>query len=76
MLRNSVLFTVLLLPAAFADGATVPAESPGMTSLFNGKDLAGWEGLLEQFWSVKDGAIVGTKAPDGIKFNTFLCSKK
>ncbi len=43
---------------------------------FNGKDLAGFEGLLDQFWSVKDGAIVGTTAPKGINYNTFLCSKK
>ena len=42
---------------------------------FNGKDLAGWEGLIDQFWSVKDGAIVGHSA-EPIKFNTFLCSKK
>jgi hypothetical protein len=42
---------------------------------FNGKDMTGWEGL-EKFWSVKDGAIVGTTEPDGGKFNTFLCSKQ
>ena len=42
---------------------------------FNGKDLAGWEGLKE-YWSVKDGGIVGSTYPDGLKFNTFLCSKK
>ncbi|MBI1831095.1 MAG: DUF1080 domain-containing protein [Planctomycetes bacterium] len=43
---------------------------------FNGKDLAGFEGLLDQFWSVKDGAIVGSTAPKGINYNTFLCSKR
>ncbi len=43
---------------------------------FNGKDFTGWEGLLDKFWSVKDGAIVGTTQPEGGKFNTFLCSKK
>ena len=41
---------------------------------FNGKDLTGWEGLVG-FWTVKDGAIVGTTTADQ-KFNTFLCSKK
>ena len=41
---------------------------------FNGKDLTGWDGL-PAYWSVKDGAIVGA-TPDGLKFNTFLCSKK
>jgi hypothetical protein len=44
---------------------------------FNGKDLAGFEGLLDRFWSVnREGAIVGSTAPKGINFNTFLCSKK
>ena len=33
-----------------------------------------WQGL-EEFWSVKDGAIVGT-TPADLKYNTFLCSKK
>ena len=42
---------------------------------FNGKDLQGWEGL-SQYWSVKDGALVGSTFPRGLTFNTFLCSKK
>jgi hypothetical protein len=45
-------------------------------AFFNGKNLDGFEGLLDQFWSVKDGAIVGYSGPKGISFNTFLCSKK
>ncbi|MSQ94643.1 MAG: DUF1080 domain-containing protein [Gemmataceae bacterium] len=43
---------------------------------FNGKDLAGFEGLIDQFWSVKDNAIAGTTHPKGINYNTFLCSKR
>src|SRR3954468_3313628 len=43
--------------------------------LFNGKDLSTFEGLIDEFWKVQDGAIVGS-APKGIKFNTFLCSKQ
>ena len=39
--------------------------------LFNGKDLAGWEGNLD-LWSVKDGAIVGTSP--GLKENHFLAT--
>jgi putative heme-binding domain-containing protein len=51
-------------------------EAKDTRELFNGKDLTGWEGLKEH-WSVKDGAIVGSTGPDGLKgFNTFLCSKK
>lgn len=42
---------------------------------FNGKDLEGWEGLKE-YWSVKDGAIIGTGGENKVPFNTFLCSKK
>ncbi len=45
-------------------------------AFFDGRTLAGWEGLLEQHWSVKDGAIVGSTASKGINFNTILCSKK
>jgi hypothetical protein len=43
-------------------------------AFFNGKDMAGWDGLPD-YWTVKDGAIVGA-TPNGLKFNTFLCSKK
>lgn len=41
-------------------------------SLFNGKDLSGWDGNPE-VWSVEDGAITGqTKAEKPIERNTFL----
>ena len=43
---------------------------------FNGKDLTGWEGLIDEFWSVKDGAIVGSGGDKTVPFNTFLCSKR
>ena len=42
---------------------------------FNGKDLTGWKGLPER-WSVRDGAIVGSSRPNGMKGNTFLCSTR
>jgi hypothetical protein len=44
-------------------------------TFFNGKDLAGWKGLPEH-WLVKEGVLTGTTKPDGINFNTFLCSDK
>jgi hypothetical protein len=54
---------------------TTATRAEDKPTFFNGKDLTGWEGLTE-FWSVKDGAIVGaTPPPDGGKFNTFLCTK-
>jgi hypothetical protein len=42
--------------------------------LFNGKDLDGWEGY-EEYWSVKDGTIVG-KNKDEVKVSTYLLTKK
>jgi hypothetical protein len=54
-----------------------PAQSADDKSeLFNGKDLDGWDGLIKEFWSVKDGAIVGTNGDKTVPFNTFLWTKK
>jgi hypothetical protein len=57
-------FNVLALRAATMDDKV----------FFDGKSLDGWEGLME-YWSVKDGAIVGA-TPKGLNFNTFLCTKQ
>jgi len=62
----------LALSAVFA----LSSAHAGENALFNGKNLDGFEGLIDQFWSVKDGAIVGLTPKEGLKFNTFLCSKK
>src|SRR4051794_34704608 len=44
----------------------------GIQSLFNGKDLTGWEGRPEH-WSVEDGAITGkTTKEHPAKGNNFL----
>ena len=41
-------------------------------SLFNGKDLSGWDGD-PQLWKVEDGVIVGIcEGPDAFELNTFL----
>jgi hypothetical protein len=64
---------ILALGVLFSFSA---AQAGSDKEFFNGQNLTGWEGLLDQFWSVKDGAIVGSTAPKGINFNTFLCSKK
>ncbi len=59
---------------AFA-GATAFAADPGFKSIFNGKDLAGWDGD-KSVWSVKDGALTGQTTPEKtIKSNTFLVYK-
>jgi hypothetical protein len=69
MLPRAALFTLVAV-FAFA----LPAAAQDAT-FFNGKDLTGWQGL-SQYWSVKDGAIVGSSYPSGLGFNTFLCSKR
>jgi hypothetical protein len=48
------------------------ADDEGFVTLFNGKDLSGWEGDSVH-WSVQDGAITGRTTPETlIKTNTFL----
>jgi hypothetical protein len=57
-----------------AEPQQAPAES-GMTAIFNGKDLTGWDGD-PRLWSVKDGVIRGeTTAENPTKGNTFLIWK-
>ena len=70
-----------LLPLALFVGLTLWAAAPATradsaksSGFFNGKDLDGWEGLM-QYWSVQDGAIVGRTEKDP-GHNTFLCSKR
>ncbi len=66
--------TSILLALLLASLAAVAADD-GWISLFNGKDLDGWEqknGLAK--YEAKDGAIVGTSVPNSP--NSFLCTKK
>ncbi len=51
-------------------GLTLNAQE--FQSLFNGKDLTGWDGNPE-LWTVEDGAITGrTKGPEHLSYNQFL----
>jgi hypothetical protein len=59
--RAEPAVTAAVLPAPCADG---------FLTLFNGRDLAGWEGLAD-YWSVKDGAISGHQTKEASK-QTFL----
>lgn len=70
-MRRVVCLVCLGALAALAGAARAEDAAKGF---FNGKDLQGWEGLPE-YWSVKDGAIVGRTEKDP-GFNTFLCTKK
>ncbi|MCE9552389.1 MAG: DUF1080 domain-containing protein, partial [Planctomycetes bacterium] len=57
-------------PSAPADDAK--ADEAGFVSLFNGKDLGGWEGA-PGLWSVVDGVLTGqTTKENPTKSNTFL----
>ena len=74
-MRYIVTLLAALGVLASWSGSWTRAEDDAKT-FFNGKNLDGWEGLTDKFWSVKDGAIVGTAGDQKIPFNTFLCSKK
>ena len=73
--RRAASFAVLLVIVASCASAQNEAgkgsgKSPEFVKIFNGKDLTGWKGL-EGFWSVKDGAIVGSAQKETSK-QTFL----
>lgn len=74
VLAMSVALLVLRLEAA-EPAATAVASSAGWRSLFNGRDLAGWDGD-PRMWSVRDGVIHGETTSD-VKAdgNTFLICK-
>ena len=82
LLSSAVCVTAaLLVPPAAPDDkkeeARVVEPRKGRSEtikLFNGKDLDGWEGF-EEYWSVKDGVIVG-KNKDEVKVSTYLLTKK
>jgi hypothetical protein len=65
---------ILFGATAVWSGATV-VHAGDANVFFNGKNFDGWEGLTNDYWSVKEGAIVGA-TPKGLSFNTFLCSKR
>ena len=72
--RIPFLALALMATTVAADDGKAPPES-GMTAIFNGKDLTGWDGD-PRLWSVKDGAIHGeTTAEQKAKGNTFLIWK-
>lgn len=61
-----------LLPLrSAADHPEVPAGPPdGFVSLFNGRDLTGWDGS-PKYWSVQDGCLTGT-ADGKLDYNRFI----
>ncbi len=68
--------TVAVLLALIPGLATRAADKVpevGFVSIFNGRDLKGWEGDLK-LWKVVDGHLVGDSP--GIKKNQFLATEK
>lgn len=68
-----LFFLLLCVPAIAIDSATADdSKDPKFQILFDGKSLAGWQGV-DGFWSVADGAIQGqTTAENPTDGNTFL----
>jgi hypothetical protein len=64
---------VLGVACALALGAG-PTARCADTAAGDFLDPGNWEGVME-YWSLKDGVITGS-TPNGLTFNTFLCSKK
>ena len=66
--------TVAALIVAFTScGVCAADKESGFVSIFNGKNLDGWEGNLK-IWKVSDGMIVGDSP--GIRHNDFLATKR
>ena len=61
--------TILIRWARLLQGKPPFVETAGFVSLFNGRDLTGWQGN-EALWSARDGLLVGKSA--GIDHNEFL----
>jgi hypothetical protein len=58
--------------ASRSTSATTKPGETGFVSLFNGKDLSGWDGEPE-YWSVEDGTITGQfREGQKLPFNKFL----
>ncbi len=78
MIRNLLTFAFCLVctPNIIAQQPQkAPIESTGMKSIFNGKDLSGWDGD-PRLWSVRDGVIHGETTPENVAAgNTFILWK-
>jgi hypothetical protein len=66
MKRMLFALSLVCLGLAAAKGA-----EGDWVSIFNGKDLTGWQGD-PKLWSVKDGAVTGSTVGNPLKYNKFL----
>ena len=74
-MRRLLAGLFVALAVVLLSGGTARVEET-RGEAFIDKDLSNWEGLIKEFWTYKDGELVGNTGEKGIKFNTFLCSKK
>lgn len=78
MIRSLILLAAAACPCCLlADEASssAPPEPSGMRAIFNGKDLAGWDGD-PRLWSVRHGALRGeTTEKNPAQGNTFIIWK-
>lgn len=79
MFRTVFAFASCLISVSIARAEPplkTPAESANLKSIFNGKDLSGWDGD-PRLWSVRDGVIHGeTTAEVPAAGNTFIIWKE
>lgn len=59
----------------WAGCSSSPRLDNSFTSLFNGKNLSGWEGDESEFFRVEDHVIVIGKADKAVEFNHYLISE-
>ncbi|MCS6852719.1 MAG: DUF1080 domain-containing protein [Gemmataceae bacterium] len=74
-MRIAAMMLGILIGWAATVGLPTGHAADPASDFFNGKDTTGWVGL-KSYWKVENGAIIGSTFPDGLKFNTFLCSQK
>src|SRR5438093_456988 len=69
-MRCWLALPVVSLALILSSGGDSQPPPEGFISMFNGKDLTGWDGG-PAYWSVKDGILTG--AADGtLKYNRFI----
>jgi hypothetical protein len=71
--KHIVMMLAFSLLLVFLIGyETTALAGDGWVSIFNGKDLSGWDGD-PRYWSVKDGAIHGETTPENpLRSNSFI----
>ena len=62
----------------WAAGVILPPEERNRAvTLFNGRDLTGWEGHVDPYWAVENGEIVGRNTVENApKVSTYLLTKQ